>query len=50
MSRYVRGHFAVADPHGRPVVLRWAGASRDGDVVLLQLTGARDRGLGPARG
>jgi hypothetical protein len=37
-SRYVRGHFALADPHGRPVVLRWAGAHREGDVVLLQLT------------
>ncbi len=38
MSRYVRGHLAVADAGGRPMALRWSGARRDGDVVLLHFT------------
>jgi hypothetical protein len=45
MSRYVRGRFAVADPSGRPVALRWGGARRDGDVVLLALKAPSPGGL-----
>ena len=47
MSRYVRGRFAVADPSGRPIALRWAGAQREGDVILLTL---RAPVTGPLKG
>jgi hypothetical protein len=49
MSRYVRGHFALADRAGRPVALRWAGASREGDVILLRLAVPAPSGLIGAR-
>ena len=37
MSRYVRGRLAIADATGRPAALRWLGARREGDVILLTL-------------
>ena len=49
MSRYVRGHFAVADRTGRPAALRWTGARREGDVVLLLLAAPVGGGLAGAR-
>ena len=49
MSSYVRGRFAVADRSGRPVMLRWAGARREGDVILLALVVSAPGGLRGAR-
>lgn len=49
MSRYVRGHFAVADRTGRPIALRWTGARRDGEVVLLALAFPAPSGLAGVR-
>ncbi len=37
MYRYVAARFIVAAPGARPVALRWCGARRDGDVLLLCL-------------
>jgi len=37
MSRYVRGAFALANRSGRPLPIRWVGAAREGDVVVLHL-------------
>jgi hypothetical protein len=37
MSRYVRGSFALASRSGRPLPIHWVGATREGDVVVLQL-------------
>jgi hypothetical protein len=48
MSRYVRGRLAIADASGRPVALKWVGARREGDVILLTLDApatARLRGV-----
>ena len=49
LARYLRGTFALADRRGRPVPLRWDGAQRTGDVVLLRLRGEVPGGLGGAR-
>ena len=49
LSRYVRGTFALADATGRPVPLRWEGAQRSGDLVLLQLGATLGGGLAGAR-
>jgi hypothetical protein len=49
MSRYLRGTFALADRQGRPVPLRWQGAERTGDVILLRLEAAVPGGLAGAR-
>ncbi len=49
LSRYLRGTFALADRAGHPVRLRWAGAERAGDVVLLRLEGTVPGGLAGAR-
>ena len=49
MSRYVRGRFAIADRTGRPAALRWTGARREGDVVLLLLAVPAAGGLAGAR-
>jgi hypothetical protein len=49
MSRYVRGKFAIADPAGRSVALRWVGAWREGDVILLRLAVPAAGGLKGAR-
>jgi hypothetical protein len=49
MSRYVRGSFAVADRSGRPLPIRWLGAERTGDVVVLHLEVAVPGGLAKAR-
>jgi uncharacterized protein DUF6702 len=48
MSRYVRGTFALSDRSGRPLPLRWIGAEREGDVVVLHLRVRAPGGL--ARG
>ena len=49
LARYLRGTFALADGRGRPVALRWTGAQRTGDVVLLRLRGEVPGGLAGAR-
>lgn len=49
MAKYLRGTFVLADRHGRPVRLRWDGAERTGDVVLLRLRGNVPGGLAGAR-
>lgn len=49
MSRYVRGRLAIADRNGRPAALRWMGARREGDVVLLLLAVPAPGGLAGAR-
>ncbi len=49
MSRYVRGRFAVADGTARPAVLRWIGARREGDVILLRLAVPASGGLAGGR-
>jgi hypothetical protein len=49
MSRYVRERLTVAYPSGRPITLRWAGARRDGDVIVLTLEAHTPGGLGGAR-
>jgi hypothetical protein len=49
MARYLRGRFALADRHGRPVRLSWQGAERAGDVMLLRLRGSVPGGLEGAR-
>ncbi|GLC26826.1 hypothetical protein rosag_33390 [Roseisolibacter agri] len=40
MQRYVGARFALADRTGRPIALRWCGARREGDVLLLCLRAA----------
>jgi hypothetical protein len=49
MSRYVRGAFAMRDRAGRALPLRWEGAERTGDVILLRLRVPAPGGLGGAR-
>ena len=49
MARYLRGSFALADRTGRPVRLAWAGAERQGDIILLRLRGQVPGGLAGAR-
>jgi hypothetical protein len=49
MARYLRGTFALADRHGRPVPLAWEGAARTGDVILVRLRGVVPGGLSGAR-
>jgi hypothetical protein len=49
MSRYARGGFALADRSGRPLPIRWMGAERTGDVVVLHLQVAVPGGLAKAR-
>jgi hypothetical protein len=49
MSRYVRGTFAIRDRAGRALPLRWEGAERAGDVILLRLRAPAPEGLGGAR-
>jgi hypothetical protein len=49
LSRYARGSFAVADRSGRPLPIRWLGAERTGDVVVLHLEVAVPGGLAKAR-
>lgn len=49
MSRYVRGTFALRDRAGRALPLRWQGAERAGDVILLRLKAPAPEGLGGAR-
>jgi hypothetical protein len=48
-SRYVRGAFAIRDRAGRALPLRWEGAERTGDVILLRLRAPAPEGLGGAR-
>ena len=40
MQRYVGARFTLADRGGRAVALRWCGARREGEVLLLCLRGA----------
>jgi hypothetical protein len=42
-AAYVRSHFAVTGPDGRPVVLRWCGMERREGVYLLCVGGALGR-------
>ncbi len=49
LSRYARGTLALTDQAGRPLPLRWAGAERNGDTVLLQLRATLSGGLQRAR-
>jgi hypothetical protein len=49
MSRYARGSFAMADRSGRPLPIRWLGAERTGDVIVLHLEVAVPGGLVKAR-
>jgi len=49
MARYLRGTFALVDRAGRPVRLAWAGAEREGDVIVLRLRGEVPGGLAGAR-
>jgi hypothetical protein len=49
MSRYVRGTFAIRDRAGRALPLRWVGAERAGDVILLRFRVPAPEGLGGAR-
>lgn len=49
MARYLRGTFALADRHGRPVPLRWQGAELAGDVILLRVRAEVPGGLAGAR-
>ncbi len=37
ISRYLEGKFELTDQVGRPLPLRWIGAERAGDVLLLRL-------------
>lgn len=45
MSRYARGSMALADRSGRPLRIRWVGAERAGDVVVLHLQAGVPGGL-----
>src|SRR5262245_39940421 len=45
ISRYARGRFAMTDRSGRPLSLKWAGARRDGDVILLAFQASTAREL-----
>ena len=49
MSRCVRGSFAMADRSGRPLPIRWLGAERTGEVLVLHLQIAVAGGLAKAR-
>lgn len=49
MSRYVRGRFAMSDRSGRPAALRWVGAEREGDVILIHVAVPAAGGLSGAR-
>jgi hypothetical protein len=49
MSRYARGTFALVDRWGRPVPLRWQGAEKRGDTVVLRLGAAVAGGLRQAK-
>lgn len=49
MSRYVRGGFAMADRSGHPLPIRWGGAEREGDVVVLHLAVITRGGLAQVR-
>jgi len=46
---YVRSHFELRDASGRPVPLRWAGASRSGDVIQLRFRADLQAGLAGVR-
>jgi len=46
---YVRSHFELRDASGRPVPLRWAGASRSGDVIQLRFRADLPAGLAGVR-
>jgi hypothetical protein len=48
-ARYLRGTFALADRHGRPVRLTYEGAELTGDVILLRLRARVPDGLAGAR-
>jgi hypothetical protein len=48
LAEYVLRMFSIADQNGRLVPLRWLGAERDGDVLLLRLEGRPDGGLAGA--
>jgi hypothetical protein len=49
LSRYVRGTLALSSQTGHPLVLRWQGAERVGDTVLLRLQATLAGGLEHAR-
>jgi hypothetical protein len=49
LSSYLRGTLALADAGGRPLGLRWEGAERSGDTIILQAAAPMLEGLQHAR-
>ena len=49
MEAYVRPRVTLADAAGRPIELRWDGATRSGDVVQIRLHGDVPAGLAGVR-
>jgi hypothetical protein len=49
LRNYVGARFSIVDARGAPVVLRWHGAERVGDVLQVRLAGALRNGLRGAR-
>lgn len=45
---YVRAHLRLADAGGHPIMLRWEGIERSGDIVRIQLRGDAPAGLAGA--
>jgi hypothetical protein len=48
LAGYVGGGFRMADRSGRPVALRWLGAERSGEVLVIRLQAAIPGGLAGA--
>lgn len=48
LARYVRDGFTIAGQGGAPVELRWQGARRSGEVLLLRLAAELPGGLAGA--
>jgi len=49
MSRYARATFALVSRSGQPVALRWEGAERTGDTLVLRLGAPLPGGLTQTR-
>lgn len=48
LARYVRRGFSIVHRNGTPIELRWKGARRVGEVLLLRLDGESPGGLAGA--
>lgn len=46
---YLAEHFGLEDGRGRPVVLRYDGPTREGDVLVIRMRGRIPAGLAGAR-